>query len=120
MSSAAWRLIAENRIAEAFERGEFDNLPGKGRPLDLSEYFATPVEDRLAFSVLKSAGVVPPEVERLREVQRLEAALAQTRDPVRQRMLREQIQAARVQYALRAERRLRAARGGGAADPGVV
>ncbi|HUJ11976.1 MAG TPA: DUF1992 domain-containing protein [Verrucomicrobiae bacterium] len=28
-------IIAENRIREARERGEFDNLAGAGRPLDL-------------------------------------------------------------------------------------
>ena len=28
-------LIAERKIAEALARGELDNLPGEGRPLDL-------------------------------------------------------------------------------------
>jgi hypothetical protein len=31
-----FELIAEQRIAEAVERGELDDLPGAGRPLDLS------------------------------------------------------------------------------------
>jgi Domain of unknown function (DUF1992) len=29
--------IAERRIQEAIERGEFDDLPGKGKPLDLGK-----------------------------------------------------------------------------------
>ena len=34
--------IVESLIKEAQERGEFDNLPGKGKPIDLSAYFETP------------------------------------------------------------------------------
>jgi hypothetical protein len=34
---ARWIDIAEQRIREAQERGEFDDLPGAGKPLDLSD-----------------------------------------------------------------------------------
>ncbi|MGH9147546.1 MAG: DnaJ family domain-containing protein, partial [Vicinamibacterales bacterium] len=34
--------IAENRIREAIDRGEFENLPGAGQPVNLEEYFSTP------------------------------------------------------------------------------
>ena len=33
---------ADEKIKEAIARGEFDNLPGKGKPLNLDAYFATP------------------------------------------------------------------------------
>jgi hypothetical protein len=33
---------ADEKIKEAIAKGEFDNLPSKGRPLDLDAYFATP------------------------------------------------------------------------------
>ena len=42
----------EARIKEAMERGEFSNLPGRGKPLDLSAYFETPEELRLAELIL--------------------------------------------------------------------
>jgi len=45
--------IVQVSIKESMERGEFDNLPGKGKPIDLTEYFETPEEVRLADSVLK-------------------------------------------------------------------
>ena len=48
-------------IKDAMERGEFTNLPGKGKPLDLSAYFETPEEVRMAYSLLKNAGMVPEE-----------------------------------------------------------
>ena len=43
-------------IQEAMQRGDFDNLRGKGQPLDLSAYFDTPEDVRMAYSILKNAG----------------------------------------------------------------
>lgn len=39
--------IVESLIKEAMERGEFENLPGKGKPIDLTAYFDTPEEVRM-------------------------------------------------------------------------
>ncbi len=44
----------ESIIKEAMERGEFDNLPGKGKPIHLTAYFDTPEEVR--FGRGKEAG----------------------------------------------------------------
>jgi len=59
--------LIEERIQEAMERGEFDNLPGKGRPLRLERNpFAGDWE--LAYHVMKNAGYAPEWIERDREV----------------------------------------------------
>ena len=63
--------IVEAIIKDAMERGDFDNLPGKGKPIDLSEYFETPEEIRLAHSLLKNAGMTSREVDLLKEIARL-------------------------------------------------
>ena len=65
-------LIAERKIAEAISRGELDNLPGEGRPLDLDDDALIPEELRLAHRILKNAGYVPPEIETLNEIAQLE------------------------------------------------
>ena len=65
-------LIAEQKIAEAIARGELDNLPGAGRPLDLDDDALIPEELRLAYRILKNAGYVPPELETLNEIAQLE------------------------------------------------
>ena len=52
----------EQKIKEAMGRGEFDNLSGKGKPLNLDAYFNTPEDLRMAFSILKSNDFVPEEV----------------------------------------------------------
>jgi hypothetical protein len=85
MSLSSWSALAEDRIKIAIESGEFDNLPGTGKPLDLAEYFSVPAGERMAFSVLKSAGVTPCEVEWLREIHRLESAIRENSDPQRHR-----------------------------------
>ena len=71
----AWERIAENRIREAMQAGEFDNLPGAGKPVDLEGYFKLPEYLRVAFSILKSANCVPAEVELLNEIATLERQL---------------------------------------------
>ena len=40
--------IAERRIQTAQAQGEFDKLPGMGRPLIISEDFSMPIEVRMA------------------------------------------------------------------------
>ena len=60
--------LIDKMIQEAISRGEFDNLEGKGKPLDLDAYFATPEDVRMGYSVLKSNKFVPEDVDRLREI----------------------------------------------------
>src|SRR5712692_1603442 len=58
-----WESLIDQKIREAMERGEFDNLPGKGEPVDLSE---NPFEDpelRLAHRMLRNAGFAPSWIE---------------------------------------------------------
>ena len=66
-SSMSFHSDADEKIKEAIAKGEFDNLPGKGKPLDLDAYFATPEHLRMGYSVLKSADIIPEEMELLRE-----------------------------------------------------
>ncbi|HET8700496.1 MAG TPA: DnaJ family domain-containing protein [Nitrococcus sp.] len=73
-------LIAEQRIAEAIERGELSNLPGAGKPLKLDDDALVPPELRLAYRILKNAGFVPPEVEQLRELHELRQLISTLED----------------------------------------
>jgi hypothetical protein len=68
--------LVEEIIREAVARGEFDNLPGKGKPLNLDDYFALPEDERAAFKLLKDAGFVPEEVQLLRDINELKKGLA--------------------------------------------
>lgn len=61
-------MIAERKIKEAMARGEFDNLPGRGKPLVMEDLSGVPDELRMAYKIMKNAGCVPPEVELTNEV----------------------------------------------------
>lgn len=67
--------LVEERIQDAMRRGEFDDLPGAGRPLVLEDDRLVPEEVRAAYRVLKNAGFVPPEILDRREIANLEALL---------------------------------------------
>ncbi|HVO87779.1 MAG TPA: DnaJ family domain-containing protein [Casimicrobiaceae bacterium] len=60
--------LAEERILSALRAGEFDDLPGAGKPLKLDDEPLVPEEVRAAYRVLKNAGLVPPEVTALSDL----------------------------------------------------
>jgi hypothetical protein len=99
--------LVESLIKEAQERGEFDNLPGKGKPIDLTSYFETPEDVRLAQSVLKNAGITPPEVQLLKEIAQLKELLTLTREDQKTIEIQKQIQEKRIEFNLMMERRKR-------------
>lgn len=55
----ACERLAEEKIRDAIAAGEFDNLPGKGKPLDLGEPPGMRPEDRLGYLVLKNGRFLP-------------------------------------------------------------
>ena len=67
--------IVEQRIKEALEKGEFDNLPGQGEPLSLEDDSRVPEDLRLAYKVLKNADCLPPELELKKEIRQMEDML---------------------------------------------
>lgn len=82
--------LAEERIREAMERGEFDNLPGAGRPLVLDDDSMVPADLRVAYRILKNAGCIPPELEMRKEIITLKGLLRAAREgEERDRIVRE-------------------------------
>lgn len=71
----AYQKIIEKRIKEAQENGEFDNLPGEGKPLALEDESRIPEDLRLSHKILKNANCLPPEVELKKEIRHLEDML---------------------------------------------
>lgn len=69
--------IAERRIREAQARGELDDLPGTGAPLELDDDALVPEDLRVAYRILKNAGFLPPELEAHGEIREIEQLLQQ-------------------------------------------
>ncbi|MEJ5224407.1 MAG: DUF1992 domain-containing protein [Anaerolineales bacterium] len=94
----------ESSIEEAMKRGDFDNLPGKGKPLRLDDYFDTPEELRVGYSVIKNAGFMPEEAELLKEIGLLKEQLASIFDEEARKRLLRQINDRQLKYDLLVER----------------
>ena len=80
MSLYVFQKIAEERIREAMERGELDNLPGAGQPQELEDDGNLPPELRIAYKVLKNAGYTPPELDLRQQIYQAEELLDQAPD----------------------------------------
>jgi hypothetical protein len=99
--------VVDQIIQEAIARGEFDNLTGAGKPIDLSAYFNTPEEIRAAYSILKNAGILPQEVELLRELAILKEKADGTKDKEQRARLLKEMEQKRLEFHLRMERQKR-------------
>ncbi len=72
--------IIEERIRRAQKKGEFDNLEGSGKPLNLKDDSHIAEDLRLAHKILKNANCLPPEIELKKEIQRTEDLLSGMKD----------------------------------------
>jgi len=62
-----WR-VSEEKIREAYQNGEFDDLPGFGKPLELEDLSSVPEELRLAYRLLKNANfTISAEEDKLKQ-----------------------------------------------------
>jgi len=72
--------IAEERIKEAIENGDFKDIPGSGKPLKLEDDRHLPQDLRLAYKILKNANCLPPELELRKQIRTAEEMLAGMKD----------------------------------------
>jgi len=86
-----WESAIDTQIREAQERGDFDNLPGQGRPLPADVWDD---EWGLAYHILRQAGETLPWISLGRDIEAAQAKL--------QALLRD---AATVSFAERARAR---------------
>jgi hypothetical protein len=80
MISTGFEKIIEERILQAQRRGEFENLPGTGKPLEIEDDRHIPEDLRLAYKILKNAGCIPPEIELKKEIHQTRELLAAMED----------------------------------------
>lgn len=92
-------------LRESEASGELRAAPSYGKPLSFGDgYDETPSELRLPMKILKDAGIVPPEVEVMREIAQLQQALAASTDAAAALALRKTIAEKQQALALRLER----------------
>jgi len=77
---SAYHRLVEEKIREAVQRGEFDNLPGSGEPLQLDDDSHLPDDLRIAYKILKNADCLPPELQLRKDIRQTEELLAGIQD----------------------------------------
>lgn len=96
--------IAEQRIREAIERGEFDNPAYHGKPLNLDEFAGIPEPLRMGYKILQNAGVLPPEMQLKKEIVSLQNLLAACDDTEEQEALRTTMNEKMLRFSLMMEK----------------
>ena len=96
--------LVEERIREAQSDGIFDNLPGKGRPLNLDDDNGVPEDLRLTYKVLKNSNCLPIEMELRKEFFNLRKLLNAAIDEPTRRELRRELNMIALNLNLRTRR----------------
>lgn len=77
-------IIADRKIRDAMDEGVFENLPGKGKPLNLDQDPRVPPEQRAAYRLMKEAQFLPDWIQADKEIrvfqEGLEARIARFRE----------------------------------------
>ncbi len=92
--------LAEEQIQSAIRRGEFENLSGKGKPLDLDDDTCIPEELRVAYRVLRNAGCLPPTIALRHEIHELEGLLQYADVGHEQKIIRRRLCLLQTQLAM--------------------
>ena len=100
---SALSKLGEARIDEAIASGELTPPPA-GTELDLEAYFQAPAGWRSGFAMLKGHGFAPPEIELLKQAEKLESQLAERGDAIERMRLRREIDELRVRFRMAIER----------------
>jgi hypothetical protein len=95
--------IVEERIRTAQTEGAFDNLPGKGKPLNLEDDSGVPEDLRLAYKILKNSNCLPIEMELRKEFLNLRKLLNAAIDEPTRRELRRELNLIALSLNLRAK-----------------
>jgi hypothetical protein len=99
------QTLAESKIREAIDRGDFNNLPGQGRPLELEDLSHVSPELRMAYKVLKNNGFVPEEMELQKEIHSIDELIAKSISPEDKTALAKQRLELNLHYQILMERR---------------
>jgi hypothetical protein len=92
MALSYFARVVEERIREAQREGVFDNLPGKGKPLQLEDQGLIPEDLRMSYHILKNAHVLPPEAELRKEIHTLQDLLKYVEDESERKTMTKEIE----------------------------
>ncbi|MDP4103984.1 MAG: DUF1992 domain-containing protein [Bacillota bacterium] len=86
-----FHIIAEEKIKQAIKDGEFERLPGMGKPLKPDDLSAVPEELRMAYRIMKNAGYTEEETDLRKELMTIEDLIKKCDDEGERQNLQKQL-----------------------------
>ncbi len=105
MSLSFFEKIAEQKIRQAMENGEFDNNPLAGKPLPPDNLDKVPEELRMAYKILKNADILPEELQLRKDMVNLREMLDACVDEKEREEIRRKISEKQLRYNIIMEKR---------------
>lgn len=104
--SRKFRELTEAQIRKAEAEGQFDDLPGAGKPLPAhpEEAMTDPME-AVGHRIMAEAGALPEEIELKKQMDAARAAWQSTTDPVEKARLMTEIARLNTRYEIAREAR---------------
>lgn len=84
-------ILSEDRIKKAYKDGEFDNLPGYGKPLPFDDLSSVPENLRMAYRIMKNAGFTDEENQMKKEMLTIEVLIKQCEDQEEKKALQKKL-----------------------------
>ncbi|MCA0971933.1 DUF1992 domain-containing protein [Halobacillus litoralis] len=97
--------LIEEKIKQSMKNGDFDNLPGKGKPLPEDEFAHVPAELRNSYRILKNANMLPEEMRLQKEIVEIEELLHTIKDPEERQPYVKQLSEKRIRFDVLMEKR---------------
>ena len=97
--------IAEQKIREAIERGELDNLPFHGIPIIPEDLSGVPESLRMGYKIMKNAGILPPEMQLKKEMVSLQQLLDACEDDYEKKQMQKKLNAKMIRFNMLMEKR---------------
>ncbi|MBB6455364.1 hypothetical protein HNQ94_003864 [Salirhabdus euzebyi] len=98
-------ILAEEKIKQAIKDGELDNLPGKGKPLKIEDLSMIPPELRSGYIMMKSAGMLPEEMQLKKELLTLEDLIKQCTDQDEKEEYKRKLSEKKIRFNMLMEKR---------------
>ena len=83
-----FQILSEDRIKKAYQDGEFDALPGFGKPMQFEDLSGIPEELRMAYKIMKNAGYTEEEGRLRQEMMGIEDLLKKCDENERENLQR--------------------------------
>lgn len=86
-----FHILSEEKIKKAYEDGEFDQLPGFGKPLKLEDLSSIPEDLRMAYKIMKNAGYTEEESNLRKEILTIEDLIKKCKDDQEKESLQKEL-----------------------------